>query len=65
MAKFQKRHYELIAWVLSTKKPDDFHTAKYTWRGIMNHFATLLQEDNPNFDVKKFHEACGFDGKYD
>lgn len=67
MATFTKRHYALLAKALSKTapvynpsqiKPKMFHDggdAKFT--EIMVSITQTLKEDNPKFDVDKFHNA--------
>jgi hypothetical protein len=32
---------------------------KHAFRNLVEQFATMFADDNPNFDADKFYKACG------
>lgn len=52
-----RKHFQEVAEILkyaSTK----MHPALFS--KMVNDFAVMFAKENPNFNVNKFHEACGY-----
>lgn len=58
-SKFQKRHYEAVAALLANQNPGINWDGYDMWEKIVWQFCEDFKEDNPNFNIHKFLEACG------
>lgn len=56
MSKFAKRHYEAIATVLQSSKPENNPAVE--WQIIRDNLTRMFLNDNANFDVGRFQRAC-------
>ena len=48
-----RKHYREIAKIIN-----DFHNKKINLIGVVSRLSFFMGEDNPNFDGRKFFEAC-------
>ena len=55
---FQRRHYNKIAELLKSSREKEKHP-KRKYVNLCYDFAIMFSNDNPNFQSKKFYEACG------
>ena len=55
---FQRRHYNKIAELLKKYEIEN-HPHKRKFVNLCYDFAIMFGNDNPNFQSKKFYEACG------
>lgn len=53
MAMFSKRHYEVVANVLSVSKDE-----RLTILGLQALLTRMFTADNPRFDAERFNKAC-------
>lgn len=67
MAKFSKRHYEIVADSIGYAKEgayglDDlqYRGAKYILEELIDNLSKKFVDDNPAFDAERFKRACGF-----
>lgn len=58
-----KKDFELIAAVLAAVKPTELLSIPELdyWFSVSETFADALENRNPNFDRKKFLDACGWE----
>ena len=62
---FQRRHYNKIAELLKSSREKEKHPLvfesiiKRKYVNLCYDFAIMFSNDNPNFQSKKFYEACG------
>ena len=56
MSNFSKRHYEIVAHVLSEQRPN-INTDTTTFDRMVRGFVSAFERDNPNFKLAKFLEA--------
>jgi len=52
-----RKHFEATAEILKFAS-DKTHPAVFS--KMVNDFALMFAKENPNFNVNKFHEACGY-----
>lgn len=52
-----RKHFEAIAEIL---KYNSNKTHPAVFSKMVLDFAELCAKENPNFNVNKFHEACGY-----
>jgi hypothetical protein len=53
MSKYQRRHYQLIADILSQIQP------RKAREKLVRKYCLIFAADNQNFSPQKFREACG------
>jgi len=61
MPKFQRRHYQVIADLLSADTPNLFE--REDRERIILAFSRAFESDNANFKTDRFLHACGVRGK--
>lgn len=52
-----KKHFQATAEILKFQS-NKIHPAVFS--KTVNDFAVMFANENPKFDVNKFHEACGY-----
>jgi hypothetical protein len=52
-----RKHFEATAEILNYVS-NKTHPAVFS--KMVNDFAVMFANENPNFNVNKFHEACGY-----
>lgn len=57
--RFQKRHYEAVAAVLSSTRVNSVRGLSQ-WDMTLMAFIDTFKGDNPKFNVKKFLRKCGW-----
>lgn len=58
MAMFAKRHYEAIALVMQSARPNPDCAVAHQWEETRNGLMDLFARDNPQFDCARFERAC-------
>ena len=56
--KFARRHYKMIAAVLSECATPPWRGRDPMWNEIKHQMGSMLADDNPRFNRGKFEEAC-------
>lgn len=60
MALYSQRHYENLAFVIRTTKPDDGdNAAMLAWERLAIAILAELKRDNPKFKPNRFCKAVG------
>jgi hypothetical protein len=57
MAAFKKQHYEVVAQVLKSVKPEQYEMHEQ-WENTCLAFLNQFKADNPAFDRDRFLKAC-------
>ena len=52
-----RKHFKEVAEILNYAS-NKTHPALFS--KMVNDFALMFAKENPNFNVNKFHEACGY-----
>ena len=64
MAKFHKRHYEILAKVINTALKDASDQDRKGINDFKINLAEELQDNNPNFQPERFFAACNQNIKF-